>query len=224
MTNGLVCSNGLKSRAAKLGATAQDVCRVSRATTTVAVSILIPVWLTVLLNVTEDSQLLQALALATLIALGAFVSAWLVRAVSSKITRKGITIVMQTAALVGALAAFGIVMISGWRYQSEIRQTWSEAAKRKVEAERKRQAKEDLARKADEECGRRRDEEIDRAKAAQAAARKRLADCKADYAKQILPFKTADEHCRPALGKLSSAKGQLNVANSITCSTASISR
>src|SRR5688500_3486837 len=84
-----------ESKAARLGATAQDVCRTSRAIATVAVTILIPLWVTVLLTATRDSQLLRALALATVIAVLTFLSAWTVRALRSRIARKGVTVVLQ---------------------------------------------------------------------------------------------------------------------------------
>lgn len=211
-----------ESKAARLGASAQDVCRAARAITTVAVSVLIPLWLTVLLTVTQDTQLLHALAVAAFIALSAFVIAWGVRAVRSRVPRKGITIVIQTATFAGALVSFGVVTVSAWRYQTDIRQVWSEEARIKVDADRKRKNEEESIRKAEAECNKQRDEEIEKAKTAHGVARKRLAECRVVYGKQILPFGTADQFCRVAIRKSSGAKHQLDAANLKTCNTASV--
>ena len=114
--------------------------------------------------------------------------------------------------------------VSGFLYQNEIRQAWSNAARRKDEADRKQRERIELARKAEEECEKQRSEEIDRAKGAHAATRKRVSDCRAAYAKQILPFETSDQYCKLPLGKLRSAKDRLDVASLKTCSTASTSK
>lgn len=211
-----------ESKAARLGATAQDVCRAARAIATVAVSVLIPLWVTVLLNVTQDTQLLHALAVAAFIALSAFIVAWGVRALRSRIPRKGMTIVIQTLTFACALASIGIVVVSAWRYQTDIRQVWSEEARLKAEGDRKRKDEEEHIRKADAECNKQRSEEIEKAKATQGLARKRLAECKAGFEKQILPFETVDQYCKVAIQKASSAKYRLDAANLKTCNTASV--
>ena len=55
-------------------------------------------------------------------------------------------------------------------------------------------------------------------------ARKVLEDCKAEFAKELLPLKTEAAQCETAQAQLDNAKGQVWAANGKTCDTGSISK
>jgi hypothetical protein len=224
-----------ESAAAKIGATAADVCGASRATTSVAVTILVPIWLTILLSVTSDSPLLQVLMPANVVALVSFTLAWGVRALRSRIHRKGLTIFLQSVAFAGAVLALGLVVKSAWTFQSEIISAWAEAAaKKKVEQEAVLEAQKMLdearkselegARLAEAKCQKNRNDAIERAKLVRRSARKAFDVCKANFDKLVLTFKSIEVHCNVQIAQLDSAKDQLGAANSRTCSTGSVKK
>ena len=212
------------SAAAKLALLTDDVCRAARAITSGALTLLLPMWLTVLLTVDSDSGLRQVLGPATAVAFVCFASAWSVRGLRSRVARKT-AVFMQVVAFSGAVAALGIVIYSGFKYENEVRTVWNDAAERrraaKLAADERRRNEQELAKKADQRCQKNRSEGIERAKKANWSARQALEECRAKFNGQVIQLQTFAQYCGSAQVKFENAKSVLNAANSAVCSTAS---
>src|SRR5688572_27890396 len=110
-----------ESAARLIGATAQDLCGAARTVSSIAITVLVPSWLTLLATAADGYQGLRiALALATVITFICFISSWLVRGLRSRVRQPGITIIFQAAGFAGVVLAFGIVLHAGLRLEGEL--------------------------------------------------------------------------------------------------------
>jgi hypothetical protein len=146
------------------------------------------------------------------------------RALQPRIERPGVSILLQGGSL--AIADALLLTCVGWWAVAEINQytKWTEQLAKERAAEKKQKVDREAAAAREAECLAERTHLIEKAKGARYAAKKRLDDCRVDFASKFRPFQSEEGFCESAQGRFESASRTVIAATNKVCSTGSIPR